>query len=194
MDIQVKQRLTGATILVALVVLLVPELLTGPNRTGSKASPGRTIDRAMRSYSIDLGEGRARPHAARTPVARAVTPITPVIDEAPAPASRSAEIEPSPPKRSAALASTPERVPAAEPPPVMGWSVQLGSFQSRDNAHRLLKELKGKGFSAFILEGGGTSGKLYRVRAGPAADRAAAAALAAKLREIGQPGSIVPYP
>jgi cell division septation protein DedD len=38
MDSRAKQRLTGAVILVALFVLFVPELLTGP-KDGGRAAP-----------------------------------------------------------------------------------------------------------------------------------------------------------
>ena len=210
MEAQVKERLTGAAILVALVVLLVPELLTGPSRS-APAAKGRTSTPADRSYLIDLDESGAQRHVVPVPVSskaeapamagegapgpgvateepRPRTPSTAMPNEATAATEKASVVE----RRT--TAAPPSRIAARELPPVTGWSIQLGSFQSRDNAQRLLRELKGKGFSAFILEGGGTSGKLYRVRVGPAADRAAAAALAAKLREAGQPGSIVPYP
>jgi cell division septation protein DedD len=39
MDRRVKERLIGATILVVLVVLIVPELLSGPKRSASPAAP-----------------------------------------------------------------------------------------------------------------------------------------------------------
>ena len=51
MDSRAKQRLTGAVILVALFVLLVPELLTGPR--GADA-PGSAAEEGMRRYTIDL--------------------------------------------------------------------------------------------------------------------------------------------
>ena len=52
MDSRAKQRLTGAVILVALFVLLVPELLTGPR--GTDAPAGAPTDEGMRRYTIDL--------------------------------------------------------------------------------------------------------------------------------------------
>ena len=52
MDSRAKQRLTGAVILVALFVLLVPELLTGPR--GTDAPAGAPADEGMRRYTIDL--------------------------------------------------------------------------------------------------------------------------------------------
>ncbi len=72
--------------------------------------------------------------------------------------------------------------------------VQLGVFAARSNADRLAQELKGKGFRISVSETPGSSGrKLFRVRAGPVADRTMAADLAAKLRAAGAPpGSVVP--
>jgi hypothetical protein len=54
MDEQVKARLIGATVLVAIAVLLVPELLSGPKRdvSGPAAGDGK---RGTRTYTIDLG-------------------------------------------------------------------------------------------------------------------------------------------
>ena len=72
------------------------------------------------------------------------------------------------------------------------WAVQLGSFASRDNADKLLRQLRAQGFSVFILPGGSGSSLRYRVRIGPLADRAAAAQEAAKLQSLGHAASIVP--
>ena len=183
MELKVKERLTGAVILVALVVLLVPELLSGPGNSGTAATQ-RADQPPLRSFTFSLAEGGSRQTAA--PVT-ASPPKTPVADELSAAVVRPIE-EPAPPP------PPPVRIKAPEAAPVTGWSIQLGSFVSRDNAQRLVRELKKAGFAAFIAEGSSRSGKLYRVRVGPAADRAAAAALAAKLRSAGQPGSVVPYP
>jgi DedD protein len=58
MDRRLKERLIGATILVALIVLIVPELLTGPRRP---AAPPLSVGppAASRSVSIDLATSRA---------------------------------------------------------------------------------------------------------------------------------------
>jgi len=186
-DTQVKERLTGAVILVALVVLLVPELLSGPTHSAPTAQQ-RMDEPPMRSYTIDLADGGAKQSIAPQPEALAAKLIPRPVEEplpvapTPAPAETPPQTESEP---------APAAIVAA-PPLAKGFSVQLGSFASRDNAQRLVKELKSQGFAAFMLDRG--KGKLYRVRVGPAADRAQAAALAAKLRAIGQPGSIVPYP
>jgi DedD protein len=78
--------------------------------------------------------------------------------------------------------------------PVAGWTVQLGTFASRANAERLVRELKGQGFAAFSSESGSSGRELYRVRVGPAADRAAAEALGAKLRAAGHTGTLTQRP
>jgi cell division septation protein DedD len=68
--------------------------------------------------------------------------------------------------------------------------VQLGSFASRANAERLAKQVRGQGFTVSVSQG--SSGRLYRVRVGPAHDRAAAGELAQQLRARGHGGAIVP--
>jgi DedD protein len=207
MDSRAKQRLTGAVILVALFVLLVPELLTGPR--GADA-PGTPAEDGMRRYTIDLSAANpAAPPAnsqaaqpasegllakpgdaaapAAAPPATAPQPLT-----APPPAVTQA-----PPAQEVPEQTSAPRVEAQKPapaPPVErgSFAVQLGSFGSRDNADRLVRDMTAKGFSAFVapIRSGGR--ELYRVRVGPARDRAQAEALAAQLRRVGQSGAIVP--
>src|SRR3954464_12233288 len=64
MEARAKQRLTGAIILVALFVLLVPELLTGPR----EAHPATETpsDEGLRRYTIDL-DARNAPNAPTSP-------------------------------------------------------------------------------------------------------------------------------
>jgi DedD protein len=69
--------------------------------------------------------------------------------------------------------------------------VQLGSFASRANADNLTRQVKGQGFSAFVLTGGSGSSVRYRVRVGPVANRESAERIAAKLKSLGHAGSLV---
>ena len=71
------------------------------------------------------------------------------------------------------------------------WAVQLGSFASHENADKLARQLKAKGFAVYVLPGGSGSALRYRVRVGPMADRGAAAQTAAKLKSLGQTASLV---
>jgi len=86
-----------------------------------------------------------------------------------------------------------QRYAAAEPAGTAGgWMVQLGVFSVQANAERLAQELKTQGFHALVSEMGGAGRPLWRVRAGPVAEHAAAEQLNARLRAAGHPGSVVP--
>jgi cell division septation protein DedD len=79
MDDQLKARLIGAVILVALAVLLIPELLSGRKPESTAAESGRD-GRGTRTYTIDLtGAAPAQPTPTPTP-----TP-TPRPEERPRP-------------------------------------------------------------------------------------------------------------
>jgi DedD protein len=202
----VKERLTGAIILVALIVLLVPALLTGPIRSQphpiAAASATSAEEPPLRSYTIHLADD-ARTHAAAPASGpEQPAPVGAPVDTAPAPAAPSApapaSAAPALPSAGAAAAAKPtSAAPTPAPPAAVAatqsgaWMVQLGSFASRANAERLAQQLRARGFQAAVSQG--SSGRrLFRVRAGPAPTRAAAAQLAGKLRAAGHAGAIVP--
>jgi DedD protein len=75
----VKERLTGAIILVALMVLLVPELLTGPLRSAPRAaalSPAGS-EAPLRSYTIELADEARTRSAAQASGPRQPAPLSP---------------------------------------------------------------------------------------------------------------------
>jgi DedD protein len=204
---RLKERLTGAVILVALIVLLVPELLSGP---GVTAQPTRTTDEdgtPMRSYTIDLADngGAPRPTAGGEAAKEFQPPAAP-DEPAEAPAGEAAQVQPDETPVASDERETPAPVaeippapvpeaPAPESPPVTGWMIQVGSFASRENAERLARDLKSKGFAASVSESRGGGRNLYRVRVGPEADRAAAQAVLSRLRARGQRGAaLMPWP
>jgi cell division protein FtsN len=191
----VKERLTGAIILVALIVLLVPELLTGPIRSAPRAVASSAEEPPLRSYTINLADD-AHAHGATQPESAAPQPLAPQ----PAPASQDsgaasatpAQEEPAPP----AVVPPEATAPAPSTPPSSGdagggWMIQLGSFASRSNAEHLAHQLKGQGFAASVSQGS-TGRHLYRVRVGPVHDRTAAGQLQGKLKAAGHSGSVVP--
>jgi cell division septation protein DedD len=198
----VKERLTGAAILVALIVLLVPELLRGP--VHPVAHPVAASDEAapLRSYTIKLGDD-AHAHGAATPAASgpqqpAPIPATPENTPAPAESAPAPAAEPAPASAKPAPSPAPvEHTASPSPPPADtsatsgAYMVQLGSFASRDNAERLAKQVRAQGFTVSVTRG--TTGRhLYKVLVGPAHDHAAAAQLEAKLHAAGHTGSVVP--
>lgn len=196
MDARAKQRLTGAVILVALFVLLVPELLTGPR--DAKAPAQAQEEDGLRRHVIELDQ----------PATQSAPAPAPSVVELPAPGNApqaattsgtavpgeeatAAPAEEPAPARPATQPAPPRTQPAAA---TGTFVVQLGSFRDRANADRLVRDMKAKGFSAFIAPITSGGRELYRVRVGPSRDRSAAEALAADLRKIGQTGSIVPVP
>jgi DedD protein len=223
LDTRVKERLTGAIILVAVLVLLVPELLTGSGRSAQSGNAATSADGAqMRSYTINLADDAARrptPAPGTETAAPEPQPAQPMagttqVESADAPAvapedhgdqgdptgSSSGAPAPTPaaePEMPAAPVARVESVAPAKSPArsdAAGWAIQVGSFASRENAERLARNLKGKGFAATVSESSGKGKRLWRVRVGPEADRAAAVALGARLRAAGQSGAVVPYP
>lgn len=213
MESRAKQRLTGAVILVALVVLLVPELLTGPR--SSHPAPDAPSDEGLRRYTIDLdAQNTGQPMAPANdgaPVALPEVAPRAAAERAMPGELASPESAPVPAQVAPATANpmaTPDSSPAVEPAPAARapaastvpapraergtFVVQLGSFGSRDNADRLVRDMTAKGFNAFIAPITTNGRELYRVRVGPTRDRASAEALAAQLKRVGQSGSIVP--
>ncbi|HXO15991.1 MAG TPA: SPOR domain-containing protein [Steroidobacteraceae bacterium] len=204
MGSKVKERLTGAIILVALIVLLVPELLTGPIGSAPRAAAVAPSpeEPPLRSYTINLADDtHSRSAAVITSGPQQPTPLS---------AAQPAAAESRPPAAASAAPRAPQAPPAA--PPLLpaksapasaaassaansaaegSWMVQLGSFASRTNAERLARQVKAGGFKVSVSQG--SSGRrLFRVRVGPAHDREAATQLAAKLQAAGHSGAIVP--
>ena len=64
--------------------------------------------------------------------------------------------------------------------------MQVGSYASRDNAQRVTPQLRDAGFTMDISQIRQNGRDLYRVRAGPVADREAARALLARLVAAGR--------
>jgi len=210
----VKERLTGAIILVALIVVLVPELLSGPIRPAARAhGPASSAEEPpLRSYTINLADEShggtsslaLQPASAPSPPAPAVEPAAPLGKPQPAPAvTAAARSEPAPlptPAASTPAPATPAPhavatpPPAASPPAATGtgaYVVQLGSFASRANADRLAKQVHGLGYPVSVSRGS-TGRRLYRVLVGPARDHASAEQMAEKLRAQGHAGTVVP--
>jgi DedD protein len=204
MESRAKQRLTGAIILVALFVLLVPELLTGPRTTHPDAQVSG--DEGMRSYTIDLDTQRAasNPMAPVPEPAVSLPPVPAPRNATPAPATTKSQPEnvaatttaTRPAQQAAAQAPRTDvaqpATAAAKPPARPGsFVVQLGTFSKRENADRLVREMTAKGFAAFVAPTTSNGHELYRVRVGPTPDRASAEALAAELKRAGQSTSNV---
>ena len=209
MDRRVKERLVGASILVVLIVLIVPELLSGPAPPVPATSrlPARLPASAPepRNVIVDLGNGKAQA------AAPASDSIADTAASAPSPAATAPAMAPAAAPAAASPAESSTGEPATAPaalenapahptslatagkPAKSGhtWAVQLGSFASRENADKLAHQLKAQGFAVYVSPSGSGASSRYRVRVGPVADRGAATQTAAKLKSVGHIGSLV---
>lgn len=202
MEVPVKERLTGALILIAVLVIVVPEMLSGPDHAAPTTQPAEAGP-PVRTYrlQLDTAAARSQDQSTLSPKPAVEAPAQPVPQAEPpeavsapvAPASVSTEQKPAPasvsaPKPTAALVKDSL---AVKPAAAGQWWAQLGSFASRDNAERLTKELREAGYSVNLarVQAGGKD--LYRVRAGPAPSREAVATLQAKLAAAGHKSSLV---
>lgn len=196
MEISAKERLTGAVILVALIVLVVPELLSGPRRSSPQPSEAAG-EPPLRSYTVRLNDeargasaaqsavAAPAPESAPQPAAAQPVTVTPPETVARPAATGPAESAASGKRGHAADVSAPKSAAGAVSAGA-GWQVQVGSFGSRDHADRLAHQLKSKGFGASVSQSVSHGRKWYRVRVGPERDRTAALAMARRLHAAGE--------
>lgn len=195
MEVRVRERLVGALVLVAIVVLLVPAVLKGPER-----APEGSEKPENQSVVVELGE--ANPPAqdeVLVPEPPAPQPATPTTDPLPPPAAAqpatdgesAAAIRPAPAVTTRIAEASPPGGTAIETP---AWAIQLGAFSTREKADSLVASLRKRGYAAFVLEYRGSGKVLYRVRVGPEQDRERAAAIAERLRKDGFQPVVAPHP
>jgi DedD protein len=215
----VKERLVGAAVLMAAAIILIPEMLSGPDRESREQPAQSRSDAPIKTYTIDLSHS---PNAQPTPSVvdnRAPPPEEPPAAQTPAPQPAGGDQakpevtqqEPPPAPAPTVVAPVVEQPTAAsasvrEPkyplasggeaptsPLASGrWAVQIGSYAREATAERIAKQLRDTGQSAFVMPVKSGGATLYRVRIGPMKDRASAEAA---LRDVKSPGAaIVSHP
>jgi DedD protein len=213
LDTALRNRLTGAVILVLIAVLLLPELLTGSGGVGGRTATGSSATRdaagaPLQTLQIDLS-GSARAPAGSSAAALPETPAdaepppgpvqlpVPEVSQPPAEATPQAPVQESVPAPVVpeAVPATPAAAPAAAPAPgATRYFVQVGTFATRERAEAAQKDLARRGFEVIINETTSGARQFHRVRVGPVADRAAAVALEARLRPLAPDRAIVAVP
>lgn len=191
---QIKQRIVGGLVLVALGAIVIPFLLDmhqadqwwGKGNIPKKPENGFVtrvlpLEEWSNQAQSELAEG-TRQLNAHAPAAKGAGQSPPPPVTAPQAPTPSPSLAPA----TAAVASKPASAPSSTPAAAMtsgaeagleGWVVQLGSFSSEKNAEELRERLQKKGYRVFvehIKQGGQTA---YRVRIGPEQQRAAAEAI-----------------
>jgi DedD protein len=118
MDRRLKERLVGATILVAVIVLVVPELLSGPKHSALPPLAAGLPTTATRSVSVDLATNRATAE----PEAGAASQAAPAAAPNPAP-DAAASSTPAANGASSATSAGARSTNAAEPAPASAPSI-----------------------------------------------------------------------
>ncbi len=158
MDQALKQRLVGATILIALAVIFLPLLLDGENRDGQATQPIEIperpdVDFKTRRLPIgDHGQPQVEQQTEQEIPAKQQPASSKPIELTEKVEFKEPEIEESPPI---------QQVSGGD------WLVQVGSFGSLDNANRVGKELDELGFAAMLEATGSNPDSLVRVKIGP---------------------------
>ncbi|WJW74511.1 SPOR domain-containing protein [Thiohalobacter sp. IOR34] len=196
MDKQLKQRLVGATVLVALAVILVPMFLDGRRDMG-------TLGSNLPPPPPEVVRDRAEPLILPPPVME--SPQHRVVEtpeeEAPGqqqttPAPAASGDEAAAPE-AAQTPAPPARVQTSQPadPRLTGWVVQLASFSKQANALALRDRLRAKGYASFVERAETPKGILYRVRVGPELQRENAQRLLRRIeKEFKLKGLVSRYP
>jgi len=201
MERHLKERIVGATVIVALGIIIIPWLLDGPaqsSRPVEQAIELPPVEQPGRTYTIPLDPaagpavtvetGNGQPAQSR-PAAGAIqrpsdepptAPVTRPEPRAASPAEQPAQPPPRPAPQPAPAAAPQPRSPVAEE-----WTVQVGSFSQVDNAQSLRARLEAEGFEAFISRVATDAGTMHRVRVGPVPERADAERLLTRLRAAG---------
>lgn len=222
MERQLKERLIGAAVLVAVAVVMVPEMFSGPHShsepsaDASSASSGQ-----IKTYHIELQSAHsaeaAAPVAVEAPAAqpRDEAPSGPATSNVVSTSSNSVSSvssstasassstsrpdtgpAPAATKPAAKPASTPEQVPnkavLVAKPAEGDWTVQVGSFATQDKAHQIVGKLKEQGYPAYLGKVTVGGKTLYRVRVGATPTRAAAESTLQKLKATYPGASVVP--
>lgn len=195
MEVRVRERLVGALVLVAIVVLLVPAVLKGPER-----APEGSARPENKSVVVELDEaGPPAQDEVLVPEPPAPQPATPTTGPLPQPAATqpAANVNSAAATRQAPAVTT--RPAAAQPAAstaieTPAWAIQLGAFSTREKADSLVASLRKRGYAAFVLEYRGSGKVLHRVRVGPEQDRERAVAIAERLRKDGFQPVVAPHP
>jgi DedD protein len=200
-----KRRLVGTAVVVLLLVIFVPMVLDEKPREPLPDEDMQLPERPLQEPNVfpppQATPGQPEPDSTQIPQELAVPPLpgapapsepTPELDQ-----QAAAPAQPEPPARTEA--SRPPPAPEVnEPPPPAGvssWVLQVASLSDLQRARGLERDLRAKGFPAFIENARVDSKTFHRVRVGPEADRKRIEAMAASVKQkTGLAGQILHYP
>lgn len=178
----VRYRMVGAIVLIFLAVLFLPWLFDGAGYEAMQDLEGPIPDRPA----------FVEPHTPPAPVPELRADQARDFGEDAASAGPSPEVSPPDPVPAARGrdAATAEAAGSR-----VGWSVQVGSFGREANARDQVQRLHEAGFTAFVERGTANGREVWRVKAGPRAERDEALRLRDDLRrKMDITGIVVAHP
>ncbi len=158
MDIRLKQRVTGAIVLTMLAIIILPMLLDGSQEDRARVIARIPEPPVIELRSLTIGEIERNITALEQESAAKLPDL--VVD--------TTDYVKEPPDQ---LVLDQNELPVS-------WSLQLGSFKSKENAVRLRESLRQADFLTYIIQAQTDEGETYRVYVGPMLQRN-------KLLEIG---------
>ena len=207
MDQKLKQRLTGAIVLVSLAVIFIPVILEGPDDEWTPRSHSLPEAPPVEYQAeIELPLPEQTPVSLAIPKPKTATGTesegivveetvetrvveTKVVETKPVPVKAP---EPEPVAKPKPPPPPPVAAPASPP---AGWYIQVGSFSQEMNATGLRERIAAWGFDVRMQKISTGKGTAYRVLVGPSASRAKAEKLRDKLVSKHQiKGIVVEYP
>ncbi len=171
-----KQRLVGAVVLVALVVIFVPMLLDDEPMVISNITKSNIPPQPKHNYPTSVVSKEE------------VKPLVPAVSK----------VEPTKivePKPKAKRVTAPPKITPTARAALSAWVVQVASFEKRTNANKLMKKLQAKKLPAFVEQASVNRKIVFRVRVGPEVDHKKAEVIRSQIeRELKLKGKIERYP
>jgi DedD protein len=187
MDTALKQRLVGASVLIALAVVVLPMLLGGrPDNTNPASQkielPPQPAELDFETRRYPIGEQKSP--APRERSASASKPLPSPSRPVESPPAGTLEPESAGEEATdSSIESLPAVVPVTSPSTDSGrYIVQVASFGAVDNANRLSETLRSYGYDVLVDTVKSDVGTLHRVRVGPYASESDASGVVSKLQ------------
>ncbi|NNE39079.1 MAG: hypothetical protein HKN08_12295 [Gammaproteobacteria bacterium] len=207
MERHLKERLTGATVLVLLGVTFIPMVLDNSPQQQTSTALEVLPSKPNTEYQSRIipVEGIAEPEQSprtnsnidENDVRVISRPVT-VLEEPEQSfnsATTNSPVTTSGSRQESDIPQAVTRIETDNSQALSGWVVQLGSFSNQANAQGLVNDLLTQGYPAFIEELSGDSESIFRVRVGPELERDDAEKIHQSLiSKTGIQGIILSYP
>ncbi|MEE8428304.1 MAG: SPOR domain-containing protein [Gammaproteobacteria bacterium] len=197
MEERIKQRLVGASVLVALAVIFIPIILEGPEEEfgpwGTKLPkpPAQELRGVIKPLKLPE-------HGAAEPVRRIVLDTTPSSGQEKKANDKAAtkhKVNRPADSGKGKQGSSRGSGPAAADKGLQAWVVQVASFHAEENAVRLRSRLREMGYTTFVEQLSSDPGSMFRVRVGPELKRSDAQSIRDRIAaELKLDGLVTRYP